>query len=273
MVKLPKYIPQSEAELHLIIKSDLEAIEEGLVLLKHEYPSVNGFIDLLCVDSGNRLVIIEVKLHDDENVLFQALRYFSDTDKDRYIISSQFSNYSVDPDQSPRIIIIAETISEDIRRLSTVVIPDIELLEYTTVELPENDKGIIYHSVSPPIITRIPSEPKTYEQLINYVTNDQLKPVIDEMRQAILSLGVGIEEYATQSYIGYKQSSGRQFAFIQMYRKEVGFGAIVIDEDKQILDYVQTRVSSQDMDYSETLERIKTSFLNLGGILEENITT
>jgi len=52
-----------------------------------------------------------------------------------------------------------------------------------------------------------------------------------------------------------------------MYRKEVGFGAIVIDEDKQILDYVQSRVSSQDTDYSETLEKVRTSFINLGGIL------
>ena len=36
MAKLDKYIPTSEAQLHMIIKNDLEAIEEGLVLLQHE---------------------------------------------------------------------------------------------------------------------------------------------------------------------------------------------------------------------------------------------
>jgi len=271
--KLRPYLPESEAELHIIIKSDLEAIEEGLVLLQHEYPSAKGIIDLLCVDSGHRLVIIEVKLQEDENVLFQALRYFSDIDRDRYVIANHFSAYSIDPEQSPRIVIIAETISEDIRRLSTVVVPEIELLEYSVVEIPGDDKGIIYHSVSPPEITKIPTEPKTIDQLIDYVTNDRLKPVIDEMRQAIIRIGPGIEEYATQGYIGYKLASGRQFAFIQMYRKEVGFGVIVIDEDKQILDYVQSRISSPDEDYSDTLERIKKSFVNLGGKLSDSVAS
>jgi hypothetical protein len=269
--KLPKYTPESEAELHMIIKSDLEAIEEGIILLQHEYPSAKGTIDLLCVDSGNRLVIIEVKLQEDENVLFQALRYFSDVDRDRFIIANLFSQYSIDPEQSPRVILIAETISEDIRRLSTLVVPDVELLEYSAVRLPKDDIGIIFHSVSPPEITRIPSEPKTIDQLIEYVTDDRLKPVIGEMRNTILGLGKGIEEYATQGYIGYRLSTGRQFAFIQMYRKEVGFGAIVIDENKQILDYIQTRVSSPNEDYTDTLDRIKRSFINLGGQLYEEL--
>lgn len=143
--------------------------------------------------------------------------------------------------------------------------PDVELREYSVVELPDGEKGIIYRSVSPPEITKLPSEPKTIEQLIDYVTDDNLTSVIEEMRKSILDIGDGIEECATQSYIGYKLSSGRQYAFIRMCRKEVGFCAIVIDEGKQILDYVQARVSSPDDDYSETLEIIKKSFSNLGG--------
>jgi hypothetical protein len=242
-------------------------VEEGLILLQHEYPSGKGIVDFLCVDSGNRLVVIEVKLHEDENVLFQALRYFSDVDRDRFVIANLFSQHKIDPDQSPRIILIAESLSEDIRRLSKLVVPEVELLEYSVVQLPDSDKGMLFHSVSLPEVTRLPSEPKSVDQLIEYVTNDQLKPVIQEMRQTIMHLGKGIEEYATQGYIGYKLSTGRQFAFIQMYRKEVGFGAIVIDEDKQILDYIQDRVQSSSEDYSDTLERIKKSFVNLGGKL------
>ncbi len=45
MSKLKRYTPQSEAELHMIIQSDLSAIEEGIELLQHEYPSGKGFID------------------------------------------------------------------------------------------------------------------------------------------------------------------------------------------------------------------------------------
>lgn len=267
MPTLTKYTPESEAELHIIIRSELDAIEEDLDLIQHEYPSGKGIIDFLCVDSGHRLVIIEVKLHEDENVLFQALRYFSDIDRDRYILANLFSSKRIDPEQSPRIILIAETISEDIRRLSTLVVPEIELLEYSVLILPSGEKGIHYHSVSLPIVTKPPYEPKTIEKLIEYLTDKSLKPLLEEMRNSIKSIGRGIEEYATQSYIGYKHTGGRQFAYISVYRKELEFGAHIIDEDKQLLDYEGVRVKKGDEDYQEILEKIKKSFENLGGTL------
>ena len=77
MTTLRKVKPKTEKELHSIIEKELEAIEEGLVLLKYEYELVKGNPDFLCVDSGERLVIIEVKLQEDENILFQALRYYN----------------------------------------------------------------------------------------------------------------------------------------------------------------------------------------------------
>ncbi len=47
MSKLKKYTPAIEAELHMIIGAELDAIEEGLELIQHEYPSGKGIIDFL----------------------------------------------------------------------------------------------------------------------------------------------------------------------------------------------------------------------------------
>ena len=88
MSTFKKYKPSSEKELHGLIQKELDAIEEGLVCLKYEFTTGKGTLDFLCVDSGGGLVIIEVKLSEDENVLFQALRYYSIIEKDRYIISN-----------------------------------------------------------------------------------------------------------------------------------------------------------------------------------------
>lgn len=269
MTKLRRYFPSSESELHLIIKAELDAIEEGLELLQHEYPSGKGIIDFLCKDSGGRLVIIEVKLHEDENILFQALRYYGDIDRDRYVLANLFKAKKVDPEQSPRLVLIAERISEDIRRLSTLVVPEVELLEYTTVILPDGEKSILYHTVSPPVVTKPPYEPQSIEKLIEYLTDNSLKPVLDRIREAIKRLGKGIEEYATQSYIGYKLSSGRQFAYLRIFRKEIELGAHIVDENKQLLDYEGVRIKRGDEDYAEILEKIKRSFVNLGGTLHE----
>ncbi len=215
------------------------------------------------------MVIIEVKLHEDENILFQALRYYGDIDRDRYVLTNLFKTKKVDPEQSPRIILIAERISEDIRRLSTLVVPEIELLEYSAVVLPSGEKSILYHSVSLPVVASPPSEPQSVDKLIAYLTDDSLKPLLETMRNTIKGLGKGIEEYATQSYIGYKHLSGRQFAYIRIFRKEIEFGAHIIDENKQLLDYEGIRVKRGDEDYSEILGKIKRSYVNLGGILHE----
>lgn len=75
---LKRYTPQNEKELHTLIKKEIDTIKERLELLQYEYSSGKGVLDFLCVDIGGRLVIVEVKLHEDENILFQALRYFSE---------------------------------------------------------------------------------------------------------------------------------------------------------------------------------------------------
>ena len=268
MPTLKKYIPQSEKELHALIQKELDAIEQELELLQDEYPSGRGILDFLCVDSGGRLVIVEVKLHEDENVLFQALRYFSDIDKDRYLIATRFSGKQINPEESPRVILIAEKFSEDLRRLSTLVVPEVELLEYSSMVLPGGDKAIVYHSVSLPAVARPPAEPKTIEKLVEYLRDESLKSLLTKIRHAIKSLGKGIEEYATQGYIGYKHSSGRQFAYIRVLRKSIEFGAHIIDEKKQLLDLERVLLEDVNADYSETFQKVKTAFVNLGGKLE-----
>jgi len=265
MSTLKRYVPQSEKELHILIQSELNAIEDGLKLLQYEYLSGKGILDFLCADSGGRLVIIEVKLHEDENILFQALRYFSDIDKNRYLIATLFSDKQINTEQSPRVILIAEKFSEDLKRLSTLVVPEVELLEYSSVVLPGGDKAVVYHSVSLPTVARPPAEPKTIDRLIEYLRNESLKPLLTKIRHAVKNIGKGIEEYATSSYIGYKHSSGRQFAYIVILRKSIEFGAHVIDEEKQLLDYERVLLEDANTDYAEMLQKVKAAFVNLGG--------
>lgn len=229
MSTLKRYVPQSEKELQTLIQKELDAIEEGLELLQREYPSGRGILDFLCADSGGRLVIVEVKLHEDENVLFQALRYFSDIDKNRYLIATLFSDKQINLEESPRVILVAEKFSEDLKRLSTLVVPEVELLEYSTVIVPDGDKAIVYHSVSLPSPVTPHAEPKTIEKLIEYLRDENLKPLLTKIRHEVKNIGKGIEEYATQGYIGYKHSSGRQFAYIRILRKSIEALAKVIN--------------------------------------------
>ena len=66
MSTFKKFKPSGEKELHNIIETELPSLEEGLQLLKYEINVGIGIPDFLCVDSGGRLVIIEVKLEEDK---------------------------------------------------------------------------------------------------------------------------------------------------------------------------------------------------------------
>ena len=268
MSTFKKYKPSSEKELHGIIQKELDEIEEGLVCLKYEFTTGKGIPDFLCVDSGGKLVIIEVKLNEDENVLFQALRYYSIIEKDRYIISNTFSENDIDPEQNPRIIIIAERFSEDIRHLSTLVKPEVELLEYTTLTGREGEKGIFYHTVTLPSIDPPPSKPLSIDDHREYLQKETLKIIFDKLRDGIKNIGNEIDEYPTQGYVGYK-FKGRQFAYIRPRRKSIELGAHIIDDDKQLLDYDGYIVETDIDDYGEHFKKIESSFVNLGGRITE----
>jgi hypothetical protein len=260
------YKPASEKELHGIIEKELDALEDGLSVLQYEFTTETGRPDFLCVDSGGRLTIIEVKLHEDENVLFQGLRYFSTIDKLRYSISNSFREQRISPEEHPRLILIAESFSEDIKRLSTLVKPEVELFEYTVAVSPENKKGIIYHPVGLPIIEETLPKPPNYEKLRDYLTNDALKPVLEKIRIDIKGISNVIDEYFTNSYVGYKYK-GRNIASILTHRKLLDIGYAIIDEDKSNVDYKYTRLSNEAESYTEALENIKKSLVNLGGKL------
>jgi len=264
MPTLTKVKPENEKELHSIIEKEIDALEEGLEILKYEFGMVKGIPDFLCVDSGGRLVIIEVKLQEDENILFQALRYYNEIDKERYAIAKMFPDKKIETDEHPRILLIAEKFSDDLRRLSTLVVPEVELYEYTVLSLPDGKQGICYHSVSLPKIEEIPTKPRTIKELREYITKDSLKPIFDKLIDEIKAIGKGIEEYATQDYVGFKYK-GRQIAWLGPHRKSYDVGAVVIDENSHVDDYEYTRIESGTEDYKETLDKIKSSFKNIGG--------
>lgn len=264
MPTLKKVKPKTEKELHGIIEKEIDALEEGLELFKYEFGLGKGTPDFVCVDSGGRLVIIEVKLQEDENMLFQALRYYNEIDKHRYAIAKMCSEKNIEADEHPRILLIAEKFSDDLRRLSTLVLPEIELYEYTVLCIADGKQGICYNPVSLPKIEEIPTKPRTIQELTEYITEDSLKPIFNQLIEEVKSIGKAIEQYTTLDYVGFKYK-GRQIAWLAPHRKSFDIAAVIIDEDSHVLNYEYTRIESGIEDYNEIFEKIRKSFENIGG--------
>jgi RecB family endonuclease NucS len=71
-----------EAELQQLIAARVAALRDDLTLVRREYPTDIGPIDLLCRDGAGRAVVIEVKRVGDIAGVDQLLRYQERLDRD-----------------------------------------------------------------------------------------------------------------------------------------------------------------------------------------------
>jgi endonuclease len=114
-----------ERDLKHFLAKNLSLIERGLRLFEEEeirgleFPVGGRFIDILAVDARGNLVVIELKVSKGyDRVVGQLLRYMG------WIEQNQ-----AEPDQQVRGIIIARTISEDLR-LACSRVAGVSLFEY-----------------------------------------------------------------------------------------------------------------------------------------------
>jgi hypothetical protein len=114
-----------EKDLQSFLVKNLSIFEPGLKLYQEdgisgiEYPAGGRFIDILAVDSQNRLVVIELKVSKGyDRVIGQTLRYMA-----------WISKHLAEQGQAVRGIIAARDISDDLR-LACSYLPNVSLYEY-----------------------------------------------------------------------------------------------------------------------------------------------
>ncbi|CAN5663179.1 endonuclease NucS [soil metagenome] len=88
-----------EAHLQELLAADPTAIAEGLVLVRREFPTDIGPVDLLCRDADGNAVAIEVKRRGDIDGVEQLVRYLERMDRDPMLrgIRGLFVAQSVKP--------------------------------------------------------------------------------------------------------------------------------------------------------------------------------
>ncbi len=114
-----------ERDLRNYLAKNLSSLEKGLRLYEEEgitgieFPVGGRFIDILAMDSGGGLVVIELKVSRGyDRVVGQLMRYVA------WIKKNLSEN-----DQRVRGMIVAREISEDLL-LACSMVPDVELFEY-----------------------------------------------------------------------------------------------------------------------------------------------
>ena len=116
-------IEKSEQEIEDYLSRNLEIIEQGLKLIRRQYKTKYGVIDILCFDKEGNRVAIEVKKYTDTNSPGQLSKYV-------FALKKEF------PGSFVRGILVSSKISKEIMELCSHFYLDFRELNEVTELMP-----------------------------------------------------------------------------------------------------------------------------------------
>ncbi len=161
----------AEQQLEDLVRQHAEMIEEGLRYVDHQRPAAGGRLDVLMVDSGQSLVVAELKVVQNDGMLMQGLDYYDYVSTQAEAFGRLHKNANIDPTQQVRLFLIAPSFSQTlINRCKWMDLP-VSLFTYHCLKFEGEDNLV-------PIFAEqaIPTPPEVVE-----VTNldDHLKYITD----------------------------------------------------------------------------------------------
>jgi hypothetical protein len=265
-----KQVEISEKELEDMLKDNLHLVEEGLKFIDNQIAAGCGPLDILAVDSGNSLVVIELKIGESDEMLMQAIDYYHWVFEHIDSLKRMYPTSGVDYRQMPRLILIAQSFSSTLLKRALYLTVQPELFTYKCLEA-EGKRGLLFEAVNLQPLPPLPPSPKSKQDFIDYVTaatvRDLLKIACDELCD--LSGDVGdVEQYTTQTYIGYRIKGKKVFAIL--YPRRSAFWIETNDEEG---DWKGYKIQTED-DYRRILSNVKRTYKVFEGqaTLEEEIT-
>lgn len=182
-----KYIEVSEKQLEDLIRQGANSIEEGVRYIDHQRNTERGPLDVLMVDSGNALIVAELKIIEDDTMLVQGIDYYDYISKNIEGISRVYKNFHIDPSQTARLFLIAPSFSVSLlNRCKWVDIP-ISLFTYKCIIF--EDSKEITPVFSEIIIPSTPEIVETYnlKDRFGYITSSDIRKIANDLIEEIKS--------------------------------------------------------------------------------------
>lgn len=218
---MPKYtnIDVSEQQLEDLVRQHVDLLEEGLGYVGHQRFTESGRLDVLFVDSGHSFVVAELKVVEDDAMLFQAIDYYDYVSLHLEAFARLYGASSIDPTQPVRLFLVAPSFSQSlITRCKWIDIP-ISLFTYKCIRL-EGSSEII------PVFSEqtIPSpleilETYSLDDRFAYITDDGVRTQAKDLISEVVSWDTAKTLVEPIKYAISLKVSGRVFAYISPRRK------------------------------------------------------
>jgi len=176
----------SEKQLEEMVRKAPDLIEEGLRYIDHQKRTDRGPLDVLFADSGNALVVAELKVVEDDGMLIQGIDYYDYITSNIEGFARAYKDKKVDPTQKPRLFLIAPGFSVSLlNRCKWIDIP-ISLFTFQCITFEDNPKEIvpIFKEITiPSMPTKV--EVYTLDQRLNYITDSKVRKTVEDFLKEI----------------------------------------------------------------------------------------
>lgn len=183
-----KAISVREAEeLEPMLIAYPDVIEAGLKVISHQHPTDSGPLDILAVDEEGTIVVIELKNEAYEGHLDQGLRYYDWCRQNISWIATAFSkNFKINPESTPRLMLVAPSFTDTVKRIAKYVEAELELVEYRAFQNEKGERGLICTRIdfgSAPEPPEIPSLDKKIAHFRSEKARSLFKMAIEQLNK------------------------------------------------------------------------------------------
>lgn len=178
----------SERQLEDLIRQAPDLIEDGLMYIDHQKMTDRGPLDVLMVDSGNALVVAELKITEDDTMLVQGIDYcdFVASNVDRF--ARLYAKFNIDPREDVRLFLVAPSFSVALLNRCKWIDIRISLFTYKCISLEGSDEIIpVFAEVAVPVIPDVVIEAYSLEDRLNYITDDRVREAVRRLIEEIKS--------------------------------------------------------------------------------------
>jgi hypothetical protein len=193
-----------ERDLEDLVVKDPEAVEEGLKYLTHQRHANGKFIDVLAVDGDGVLVVIELKVGEEDEMLFQALEYYDWVSSNRDRLANEYKTRGkIVTEEDPRIILVASNFTDRLKKAVRYFEPRTTLMEYSYLSTKGGEKGLFCKEVINESESGfVPSV--SLESALSYINPDNVKSACKKVHEEICRIGRDMEPIPRDGYIRYK---------------------------------------------------------------------
>lgn len=185
---MPDYqrVEVAEQQLEDLVRRYAGKVEDGLTYVDHQHATtVGGRLDVLLVDSGDSLVIAELKVVEDDGMLLQGLDYYDYVASHLESFARLYELPAATPSQQVRLFLIAPSFSQTLVNRCRWIDAPISLFTYSCLRLEgESDVIPVFAEVT------VPSPPETIEvhqigDHVRYITDNSVRGSFEHLLEQI----------------------------------------------------------------------------------------